>query len=310
MLVYYSTENVLCQAFFETFFDFFCIFIFCYLFTRVFNVYRYLFFFYTIYSFFLYCLFSRLCIFFTSLQIIFIEVIYERKFLMEYIRQLNPFYKMMSFTIIMFLISGIISSIPSDSNAVIAYSQKGSQGSEVEAVQQTLKDRGLFNAEVTGYFGEKTEQAILRFQKQQGLAQTGVADQATLKRLGITIGSIPPATEANINLLARIISAEGRGEPYIGQVAIGAVIMNRIEHPSFPDTLAGIIYENGAFTALVDGQFNEPIADSAYDAARDALSGWDPTGGCIYYYNPKKTSNQFMMSRPVQKVIGDHYFCT
>ena len=238
------------------------------------------------------------------------QVIYERKFLMEYIRQLNPFYKMMSFTIIMFLIFGIISSIPSDSNAVIAYSQKGSQGSEVEAVQQTLKDRGLFNAEVTGYFGEKTEQAILRFQKQQGLAQTGVADQATLKRLGITIGSIPPATEANINLLARIISAEGRGEPYIGQVAIGAVIMNRIEHPSFPDTLAGIIYENGAFTALVDGQFNEPIADSAYDAARDALSGWDPTGGCIYYYNPKKTSNQFMMSRPVQKVIGDHYFCT
>ena len=128
--------------------------------------------------------------------------------------------------------------------------------------------------------------------------------------LGISIGSIPPATTANINLLARIISAEGRGEPYIGQVAIGAVIMNRIEHPSFPDTLAGIIYENGAFTALVDGQFNEPIADSAYDAARDALSGWDPTGGCIYYYNPKKTSNQFMMSRPVQKVIGQHYFCT
>ena len=255
-------------------------------------------------------IFSFLRIFFISLQILYIKVIHERKFLMEYIRQLNPFYKMMSVTIIMFLIFGIISSIPTEKDAVIAYSQKGSQGTEVEAVQQTLKDRGLFNAEVTGYFGEKTEEAILRFQKQQGLAQTGVADQATLKRLGITIGSIPPATEANVNLLARIISAEGRGEPYIGQVAIGAVIMNRIEHPSFPDTLAGIIYENGAFTALVDGQFNEPIADSAYDAARDALSGWDPTGGCIYYYNLKKTSNQFMMSRPVQKVIGDHYFCT
>ena len=231
---------------------------------------------------------------------------------MEYIRQLNPFYKMMSVTVIIFLISGIFSAFAENGNneSVMAYSQKGSQGSEVEAVQQTLKDRGLFNAEVTGYFGEKTEEAILRFQKQQGLAQTGVADKATLKRLGISIGSIPPATTANINLLARIISAEGRGEPYIGQVAIGAVIMNRIEHPSFPDTLAGIIYENGAFTALVDGQFNEPVADSAYDAARDALSGWDPTGGCIYYYNPKKTNNQFMMSRPVQKVIGQHYFCT
>ena len=199
---------------------------------------------------------------------------------MEYIRQLNPFYKMMSVAVIIFLISGIFSAFAKNGNneSVTAYSQKGSQGSEVEAVQQTLKDRGLYNA--------------------------------TLKRLGISIGSIPPATTANINLLARIISAEGRGEPYIGQVAIGAVIMNRIEHPSFPDTLAGLIYENGAFTALVDGQFNEPIADSAYDAARDALSGWDPTGGCIYYYNPKKTSNQFMMSRPVQKVIGQHYFCT
>ena len=233
---------------------------------------------------------------------------------MEYIRQLNPFYKMMSVTIIIFLISGIFSAFVENQNneSVTAYSQKGSQGSVHKEFAAAIdsKDRGLFNAEVTGYFGEKTEEAILRFQKQQGLAQTGVADNATLKRLGITIGSIPPATTANINLLARIISAEGRGEPYIGQVAIGAVIMNRIEHPSFPDTLAGIIYENGAFTALVDGQFNEPIADSAYDAARDALSGWDPTGGCIYYYNPKKTSNQFMMSRPVQKVIGQHYFCT
>ena len=137
-----------------------------------------------------------------------------------------------------------------------------------------------------------------------------VIDDPERENEGDLICAAEFATQANVNLLARIISAEGRGEPYIGQVAIGAVIMNRIEHPSFPDTLAGIIYENGAFTALVDGQFNEPVADSAYDAARDALAGWDPTGGCIYYYNPKKTSNQCMMSRPVQKVIGEHYFCT
>ncbi|MGN0611636.1 MAG: cell wall hydrolase [Ruminiclostridium sp.] len=229
---------------------------------------------------------------------------------MNYIRSLNIFYKLMAVTICLFIISGIAFSFRTENESVVAYSQKGSQGTEVEAIQQTLKDRGLFFDEVTGYFGDKTQEAVLKFQKQQGLSQTGVADEATLKRLGITIGSIPPATQANVNLLARIISAEGRGEPYIGQVAIGAVIMNRIEHPSFPDTLAGIIYENGAFTAVVDGQFDEPVADSAYDAARDALAGWDPTGGCIYYYNPKKTSNQFMMSRPVQKVIGDHYFCT
>lgn len=228
---------------------------------------------------------------------------------MQSFRKINIFYKLFIGTAALFVAAGIITSLPRTASDIKVYSAKGSQGAEVEAVQQTLKERGLFDGEVTGYFGSATEQAVLDFQRQQGLEQTGVADEATLQLLGITIGEIPPATEANINLLARIISAEGRGEPYIGQVAIGAVIMNRIEHPSFPDTLAGIIYENGAFTALVDGQFNEPIADSAYAAAKDALSGWDPTGGCIYYYNPNKTDNEFMHSRTVQKVIGQHYFC-
>ncbi|MBR5089664.1 MAG: spore cortex-lytic enzyme [Ruminiclostridium sp.] len=190
------------------------------------------------------------------------------------------------------------------------YSRTGSSGTEVEEIQRVLKERGLFNGEITGYYGEQTRQAVTRFQKQQGLNQTGIADENTLKRLGITIGVVPDATEANVNLLARMISAEGRGEPYIGQVAIGAVICNRIEHPSFPDTLAGVLYQNGAFSALYDGQFNEPVADSAYSAARDALAGWDPTGGAIYYYNPDKTSNKFIYSRPVITVIGDHRFCS
>lgn len=189
------------------------------------------------------------------------------------------------------------------------YSQTGSRGTEVEAVQKALRDRGIFTGEITGYFGEQTRKAVITFQKQNGLSQTGAADRDTLKLLGITIGGIPSATEANINLLARIISAEGRGEPYAGQVAIGAVICNRIEHPSFPDTLSGVIYQNGAFTALVDGQFNESVSDSAYSAARDALSGWDPSGGAIYYYNPDKTSNSFIHSRTVIKVIGNHRFC-
>lgn len=191
-----------------------------------------------------------------------------------------------------------------------AISQFGSSGAEVKAIQQALKDRGLFKANVTGYYGEQTQAAVKRFQKQQGISQTGVAGPQTLKALGISIGSVPSATEANINLLARIISAEARGEPYKGQVAVGAVILNRIEHPSFPDTLSGVIYQNGAFTAIVDGQFNEPVASSAYNAARDALNGWDPTGGAIYYYNPAKTSNKFMHSRPVITVIGGHRFCS
>ncbi|MBR1864806.1 MAG: spore cortex-lytic enzyme [Ruminococcus sp.] len=188
-------------------------------------------------------------------------------------------------------------------------SSVGSTGNEVRAIQERLKERGLFNANVTGYYGSITRNAVLAFQKQQGISQTGTAGPITLKALGISVGQIPAATQANIDLLARIISAEARGEPYAGQVAVGAVILNRIEHPSFPDTLAGVIYQDGAFTAIVDGQFNEPVSASAYNAARDALNGWDPTGGCIYYYNPKKTSNKFMWSRQTITVIGDHRFC-
>ncbi|MBR6874426.1 MAG: spore cortex-lytic enzyme [Ruminococcus sp.] len=189
-------------------------------------------------------------------------------------------------------------------------SQVGSRGKEVTAIQQELKARGLFTVGVTGYYGEETRKAVLRFQKQQGIQQTGIAGPITLKALGISVGKIPAATEANIYLLARIISAEARGEPYTGQVAVGAVVLNRIEHPSFPDTLSGVIYQNGAFTAVTDGQFDQPISDSAYRAARDALNGWDPTGGCIYYYNPAKTSNKFIWSRPVVITIGSHRFCT
>ncbi len=189
-------------------------------------------------------------------------------------------------------------------------SQYGSRGNEVIAIQQRLKERGLFNDDITGYYGPITQAAVKRFQKQQGISQTGIAGPQTLKALGISIGSVPASTTKNIDLLARIISAEARGEPYIGQVAVGAVILNRIEHPSFPDTLSGVIFQKGAFTAVTDGQFDQPVSDSAYSAARDALNGWDPTNGCIYYYNPKKTSNKFIHSRPVVTVIGDHRFCT
>lgn len=219
---------------------------------------------------------------------------------------MNSFYKMI---LALLAITVIAISIQTRED-LPAYSQNGSSGTEVEEIQRVLAERGIFKGEITGYYGAQTEEAVRAFQKQQGLNQTGIADDATLKRLGITIGSRPEASDANISLLARIISAEGRGETYIGQVAIGAVICNRIEHPSFPDTLSGVIYQNGAFTALVDGQFNEPISDSAYSAARDALSGWDPSGGAIYYYNPDKTSNSFIHSRPVIKVIGNHRFCS
>lgn len=137
---------------------------------------------------------------------------------------------------------------------------------------------------------------------------TKVSDDAAVPT-ALAAGSMPSSTESNIYLLARIISAEARGESYTGQVAVGAVILNRVKHPSFPDTLSGVIYQGGAFTAIVDGQFNQPISDTAYNAARDALNGWDPCGGAIYYYNPAKTTNAFMFSRPIIVTIGSHRFC-
>lgn len=194
--------------------------------------------------------------------------------------------------------------------AIETLSKYGSTGAEVTAIQQTLKDWGLYDGPVNGTYGPLTQAAVKRFQQIKGLQVDGIAGPQTLKALGISVGTIPSATESNVYLLARIISAEARGEPYIGQVAVGAVVLNRIEHPSFPDTLSGVIYQDGAFTAITDGQFDQPIADSAYQAAREALNGNDPTGGAIYYYNPDKTSNQWIRSRPVIKRIGAHLFCS
>lgn len=194
--------------------------------------------------------------------------------------------------------------------AIETLSKYGSTGAEVTAIQQTLKDWGLYDGPVNGTYGPLTQAAVKRFQQIKGFQVDGIAGPQTLKALGISVGTIPSATESNVYLLARIISAEARGEPYIGQVAVGAVVLNRIEHPSFPDTLSGVIYQDGAFTAITDGQFDQPIADSAYQAAREALNGNDPTGGAIYYYNPDKTSNQWIRSRPVIKRIGAHLFCS
>ncbi len=202
----------------------------------------------------------------------------------------------------------LLSAITISPDSLSVVSQQGSSGAEVKAIQQFLTDWGLYNSGITGYYGEKTAAGVKKFQKIKGLAQTGVANKQTLNAMGITVGTIPAATKANIDLLARIISAESRGEPYEGQVAVGAVILNRIEHPSFPDTLSGVIFQNGAFTAVTDGQFNEAVSSNAYNAAKDALNGWDPTNGCIYYYNPNKTSNSYMHSKPTAMVIGSHRF--
>ena len=193
-------------------------------------------------------------------------------------------------------------------------SKTGDRGNEVRQIQQRLKDWGYFSGAVDGIFGVQTKKAVVYFQQKNGLNPDGVVGPATLKALGLynasqqTGGSGGSFSNSDINLLANIISAEARGEPFEGQVAVGAVVLNRVEHPSFPDTLSGVVYQPGAFTAITDGQINEPVAESAKRAAREALNGSDPSGGAIYYYNPDKTSNQWIRTRPVIKRIGNHLF--
>ena len=159
-----------------------------------------------------------------------------------------------------------------------------------------------------GVFASQTTQAVKFFQRKSGLTADGIVGPATLKALGMSGGG-SPAQDASVDLLARVISAEARGEPYSGQVAVGAVILNRVEHPSFPNTIAGVVYQPGAFTCMVDGQFNEPVAESAVRAARDALNGVDPSGGAIYYFNPATATSSWIWSRPFILQIGNHRFC-
>ncbi len=189
-----------------------------------------------------------------------------------------------------------------------ALSKMGSTGSEVSEIQTRLKKWGYYNGAVDGIFGTATRNAVMEFQKSNGLKVDGVVGSQTLEALGISKKDV--YNSADYELLARIISAEARGESYLGQVAVGAVVLNRVEHPSFPDTLSGVVYQNGAFSCLYDGQFYEPIADSAYSAARDALNGLDPSGGAIYYYNPDVATNKWIFSRPVITTIGGHVFCS
>ena len=201
--------------------------------------------------------------------------------------------------------------------SVETLSRVGSRGDEVKQIQTKLKNWGYYKGNVDSIFGEQTKQAVISFQKKNNLTADGVAGPQTLKAMGISTSSSSSGSSGggqgqyssgDVDLLARVISAESRGEPYAGQVAVGAVILNRISHPSFPNTLAGVIYQPGAFSCLNDGGINAPVADSAYKAARDAINGSDPSGGAIYYYNPEKSTSKWIFSRKVITTIGKHRF--
>ena len=191
-----------------------------------------------------------------------------------------------------------------------ALSKMGSAGEEVKSIQSVLKQKGYYSGNIDGIFGTGTKNAVKQFQTDCGLSADGIAGEKTLKALGLSPQDNGGYSSSDYNLLARVISAEARGESYTGQVAVGAVILNRVEHPSFPDTLSGVVYQKGAFTCLDDGQFYEAVADSAYAAARDAINGLDPSGGAVYYYNPKTSTSKWILSRPVITTIGRHRFCS
>lgn len=194
--------------------------------------------------------------------------------------------------------------------SVSAVSRVGSAGDEVSEIQRRLKYQGFYPYAVDGIFGVNTKAALIKFQKANGLAADGIAGKKTLAALGIgTDSNSSGFNSSDTELLAHIISGEARGESYLGQVAVGAVVLNRVVHPSFPDTVAGVIFESGAFTAVSDGQFYSSPTDSSYNAAAAALNGIDPTGGAIYYYNPDVSKNEWIRKRDVIATIGSHLFC-
>ena len=195
-----------------------------------------------------------------------------------------------------------------EEQSVYALSRYGSTGSEVKKIQTVLKKLGYYTGSVDGIYGTKTKKAVTAFQRDCGLTADGICGKVTLLYLGLS-GDSSGYSNDDVNLIAKVISAEARGESYEGQVAVGAVILNRVAHPSFPDTISGVVYQNGAFSCVYDSNWYQPVVDSAKRAAQDAINGWDPSGGAVYYYNPAKTSDKWIRTRTVVTVIGNHYFC-
>ena len=199
--------------------------------------------------------------------------------------------------------------------SVQALSKYGSRGNEVTQIQSKLKRWGYYNGSVDGIYGSQTQAAVKYFQRKNGLTADGIAGPATLKAMGImsssgnSSGGSTSSNSSNVNLLSRLVYAESRGEPYTGQVAVASVVLNRVKSNSFPNTISGVIYQSGAFDAVSDGQINLSPNDTAKKAAQDAINGWDPSYGAIYYFNPATATNKWIWSRPMTVTIGKHRFC-
>ena len=190
----------------------------------------------------------------------------------------------------------------------------GSSGANVTKVQNRLIQYGYMTGTADGKYGEKTRDAVIWFQRRNGLTADGRVGAATAAALGVTLGSSSATTasatilSADHRLLAKLVYAEARGETYKGQVAVAAVVLNLVRSSSFPNTISGVIYQTNAFSCVNNGSINNTPDNSCIRAARDAMNGWDPTGGCLYYYNPKTASDNWIRSRTVKTVIGNHSF--
>lgn len=206
----------------------------------------------------------------------------------------------------------IIIAVLLQNNTVEALSKYGSRGEEVKTIQTKLKRWGYYNGNIDGIYGTQTLNAVKYFQRKNGLKVDGIAGPETLKAMGIyssSSSSSSSSNSSNVNLLAKLIYGEARGEPYTGQVAVAAVVLNRVKSSKFPNTIAGVVYQSGAFDAVADGQVNMTPDATAKKAAQDALNGWDPSYGAIYYFNPNTATNKWIWSRPMTVTIGKHRFC-
>ena len=214
------------------------------------------------------------------------------------------------FLIIMYIFLNLF--FRNDLNSSFALSKYGSRSDEVTMIQTKLKRWGYYNGEIDGIYGTKTLNAVKWFQSKNGLAVDGIAGPKTLAAMGIfnsNSSSNNTNNSGDTNLLAKLVYAESRGEPYEGQVAVASVVLNRVKSSSFPNTIAGVIYQEGAFSVVSDGQINLAPNDTAKKAAQDAINGWDPSYGAIYYFNPSTATNKWIWSRPLTVVIGKHRFC-
>lgn len=211
---------------------------------------------------------------------------------------------------------GVQSFFVDGENTLIAHAYTSS-AEYIKLYQTRLKNWGYYKGNVDGIDGPLTQAAVKSFQKKYGLVQDGIVGPLTAAKIGISTTSSSGSSSGSSNntysnndeyLLAKLVYSEARGESYTGQVAVAAVVLNRVASSSFPNTISGVIYQPWAFTALYDGQFDlEPTA-TAYEAARDAMNGWDPSYGSIYYYNASTATSSWIFSRTTIRVIGNHTF--